>query len=509
MSKRFFTTAIPYVNARPHVGHALEFVQTDALARYYRLYGDEVFFLTGTDENSLKNVHAAEKEGIPVATLVERNAAVYKKLADDLNVAYDDFIRTTEKRHIKGVNKLWKAASHAMYQKAYKGLYCVGCEEFYKEDELVNGLCPEHQKKLEVVSETNYFFKLTDYAAELKKLIASDRIKILPPNRKNEMLSFMESGLEDFCISRSAERAKGWGIPVPNDESQVIWVWFDALSNYINAIGYPEGSLRFAEWWEKSPHVIHVIGKGILRFHSIYWPAMLLASSVSPPKQIYVHDYITVEGQKMSKTLGNVIDPFEVLAWRGVDPLRWYFLREIPTDDDGDFSKARFEVLYDSELANNLGNLVSRVFAMVIKYFDGKIPEEKIDGGVKVRLEATWKAYREGFENFLMKKSCESVLGFLDFLNQYVDTKKPWKLVKEGKQEELAFTLFNLLEGIRQVSVLLAPIMPETAEKIAKALGSRVETYAKNLGFGSGLMVGQTITQPTPLFPKQIIESEK
>src|SRR3989344_8827091 len=310
MKPTFISTAIPYVNAPGHVGHALEFIQTDVIARYYRSLKRDVFFLTGTDENSLKNAKAAEQQGVSTKDLVDRNAAIFRSLADKLKISYDDFIRTTEPKHIKGAQKLWLACEDDIYQKTYRGLYCVGCEEFYQESELEDGKCPEHHTEPEVVEEENYFFRLSKYQEQLKAVFEKDIIKIIPSSRKNEIVSFLNSGLEDICISRSVERAKGWGIPVPGDNTQIIWVWFDALSNYINALGYGENDKKFEEFWQKSDAKVHVIRKGIARFHAIYWPGILLSAGISLPSTIFVHGYITVDGQKMSKTLGNVVDTF-------------------------------------------------------------------------------------------------------------------------------------------------------------------------------------------------------
>jgi len=360
---RFYvTTAIPYVNAAPHIGFALEIVQADAIARYHRLIGDDTFFLTGTDENALKNVQSAEKAGVPVKKFVDRNSQRFEDLKGALNLSFDDFIRTTEERHVKGAQKLWQACDpDDIYKKGYRGLYCIGCEQFYTEKELVEGKCPEHGTVPETVEEENYFFKLSGYQEQLIKLIESDELKIIPATRKNEVLSFIKGGLEDFSISRSNKRAKGWGVPVPGDESQVAFVWFDALSNYINALGYANDGEKFKKYWLENPNRTHVIGKGIIRFHAVYWPAMLLSAGISLPTEIFVHGYLTVDGQKISKSLGNVIDPFALVEKYGTDPVRYYLLAKFSPFEDGDFSEAKLKETYNSDLANGLGNLVSRV----------------------------------------------------------------------------------------------------------------------------------------------------
>src|SRR3989344_1095214 len=309
MNKYFISTAIPYVNSDPHIGFALELIQGDVLARYRRLMGDEVFFVNGTDENALKNAQAAEKAGVDVSKFVEQHAEKFKKLSEVLNISNNDFIRTTEERHVKGAQKLWKACKpEDIYKKAYKGLYCVGCEEFKTQKDLIEGVCLEHRTKPEEVEEQNYFFKLSKYEKELLRLIESNEIKITPSSRKNETLEFIRGGLEDFSISRSRERAKNWGIPVPGDDSQIQYVWFDALTNYINALGYGISLVgedaRFKEFWENG-QTAHLVGKGITRFHAIYWPAMLLSAGLALPKEIFVHGYVTVDGEKISKSIGN------------------------------------------------------------------------------------------------------------------------------------------------------------------------------------------------------------
>lgn len=312
MSRRYITTAIPYVNSKPHLGFAMELVQTDVMARHWRHRGHEVRFLSGTDDNSLKNAIAAEAEGVPTHELVDRNAAAFHGLRDPLQLSFDDFIRTSsDPRHKVGVDRLWKAtdACGDLYRKDFEGLYCVGCEQFYSESELVNGLCPEHLTAPELVSEENWFFKLSRYEDQLRELIESGRLRIEPESRRNEVLSFIKGGLQDFSISRSTERARGWGIEVPGDPSQVVYVWWDALGNYITALDYGTDGENYHHWWTNADERAHVIGKGIVRFHAVYWPAMLLSAGQPLPTTIFVHDYLTVEGRKLGKSLGNAIDP--------------------------------------------------------------------------------------------------------------------------------------------------------------------------------------------------------
>ncbi|HEU5348699.1 MAG TPA: methionine--tRNA ligase, partial [Ktedonobacterales bacterium] len=373
----YVSTTIPYVNAQPHIGFALELVLTDALARYHRRVGEDVFFLTGTDENALKNVQSAEREGIPVANLVERNSGRFRELSEVLEVSFDDFIRTSaDPRHVPGVAKLWDtcARNGDIYKQAYRGLYCVGCELFYREDELINGLCPIHHTPPEEVEEENYFFRLSRYADQLEALIASDTLRVVPETRKNEVLSFIRRGLEDFSISRSRERAHGWGIPVPGDDSQVIYVWYDALGNYITALGYADDGPLYQRYWQENPHRVHVLGKDVIRFHAVYWPALLLSAQIPLPSTVLVHGFLTIGGQKISKSLGNVVDPAQLAATYGAEAVRYFLLREISPFADSDFTLERFLRACNTDLADQLGNLLNRTINMIQRYSNGVIP---------------------------------------------------------------------------------------------------------------------------------------
>lgn len=510
MKNFYITTAIPFVNAKPHIGFALEIIQTDTIARYQRLFGRHVRFLTGSDENSLKNVQTAEKEGIPTAELVARNARFFADLKEYLNLSNDDFIRTSsEERHIKGVQKLWQACLEKgdIYKKRYQGLYCVGCEQFYTPDELVDGKCPEHETVPEKIEEENYFFRLSKYQKQLEDILGSDRYQIVPKTRKNEVLSFVKSGLEDFSVSRSRERAKGWGIPVPGDPDQVIYVWFDALSNYINALGYAEEGSLFRDFWTECPERIHVIGKGIIRFHAVYWPAMLLSAGVPLPHKLLVHGYITADGQKMSKSLGNVVDP-EVIARRyGTDQTRYFLLSEISTTGDGDFSYARMEQRINSDLANDYGNLASRVFKMIESYCGGVIPEhgkqESADGEIKDSSLELGGKVKTQVEQFDLNNSIFLIMDLVKLTNRYVESNAPWKLHKEGKQERIDTVLYNAAEALRIASILLYPVMPGKCLELLKRLGAEEKdiTLAKTSEWGL-LKSGQKITAGEPLFPR-------
>jgi methionyl-tRNA synthetase len=460
MKKIFVSTSIPYVNAPPHLGHALELVLADVIARSHRLMGDDVFFLSGSDENSLKNVRSAEKENIDIKEFVKKNYLKFFDLKESLNLTFDDFIRTTEKRHFDGAQKLWLACEKDVYKKKYKGLYCVGCEEFYKEEDLIDGMCPEHKTKLEVVEEENYFFKLSNYQKKIRDIILKDEVRIVPESKKKEILNFIDSGLQDFCISRSNERARGWGIDVPQDNSQKIWVWFDALSSYINALGYgSENDKNFKDFWQNNEFKIHVIGKGINRFHSVYWLAMLLSSGISLPKTLFVHGYVTVDGQKMSKSIGNVIKPKELVEKYGCDGVRYFLLREIPTLGDGDFTYEKFEKRYNSDLASGLGNLFSRTMSMVIKK---NIDFEINPNNIFVKKN---KEIQEKVKNnyFLFNETLIDIWELISFCDKYIEEEKPWKVEDEVKIKMIFSNLIYSLENIKE---MLKPFLPETSEKM-------------------------------------------
>jgi len=458
-NKFYVTTAIPYVNAAPHIGFALEIVQADAIARYHRLIGDDTFFLTGTDENALKNVQSAEKVGVPIKEFVAQNSQRFENLKETLNISFDDFIRTTEDRHIYGAQKLWKAcvANGDIYQKKYRGLYCVGCEQFYSEKELVGGKCPEHETVPEEIEEENYFFKLSKYEERLEEIIKSDELQIVPESRKNEVLSFIRRGLEDFSISRTKERAKGWGIPVPGDESQVIYVWFDALSNYINALGYAKNGEEFKRYWLENENRVHVIGKGILRFHAVYWPAMLLSAGIPLPTEIFVHGYLTVGGQKISKSLGNVIDPFALVEKYGTDPVRYYLLARFSPFEDGDFSEAKLKETYNADLANGLGNLVRRIESLAEK------------SGVSIsKPEVTIEEnYRTALENYRFDKALGLIWSKISELDRYIDAHRPWEKEGDGLARDVQYLTSNIL----RIAFLIEPFLPTTSAKIQEGFG--------------------------------------
>jgi methionyl-tRNA synthetase len=512
----YVTTSIPYVNARPHLGHAMEFVLTDALARYHRLRGDDTWFLTGTDENSLKNVQAAEREGLAVQELVDRNAAYYDELRQSLALSSDDFIRTSrDPRHPPGVRALWEACERNgdIYRSTYSGLYCVGCEQFYTQDELVNGLCPEHLAPPETVDEENYFFRLSRYGDRLAELIASDRLRVLPLGRKNEVLSFIRRGLADFSISRSLARARGWGIPVPGDPNQVMYVWFDALANYITALGYGSGGALYEHYSVHGDRRVHVIGKGILRFHAVYWPAMLLSAGVPLPTELLVHGYATINGEKISKSRGNTVDPLALVADYGANALRYFVLGQLPSGEDGDFTLERFTGAYNSDLADQPGNLLRRVVSMIIAYYGGLAPAARDTTEAEKRLAALAEAlparYAAAMEQFTPGAAVAAISELVGAANGYIVQIAPWSLAKQRSvsaeaEARLATCLYTLVEVLRLAAYYYRPFIPLAAAAMEEQLGlapqAKVswEEATRWGGYPAGTRV-----QPGPaLFPK-------
>ncbi|MBI2970969.1 MAG: methionine--tRNA ligase [Candidatus Aenigmarchaeota archaeon] len=466
-SKNFYiTTAIPYVNADPHIGHALEFIQTDCIRRYYQLLGCKTFLTTGADENSLKNVQAAEAKGVTPQELCATNAEKFRRLAISLGMEFDSFLRSSvPEAHFPGSQKLWKRCAKDIYKKKYKGLYCVGCEAFYTESELKEGRCPEHDRKPEEVEEENYFFRLSKYQKQLERLIRTNALRIIPETRKHEVLSFVRSGLEDFSVSRSTSRAKGWGVPVPGDASQIMYVWFDALNIYQTAVGFGTNEKLYNQWW---PCDCHVIGKGILRFHAVYWPAILLSAGLQPPKSVFVHGYITVEGKKMSKSLGNVVNPVELIDRCGAERLR-YFLLHLPAFDDGDFSERALVERTNHELVENFSNLFYRITYFIEKNFGGTVPKGrpgKNEKAVQRRFtETAAKKFTPAMESFRLHEALGHVMELSTELNKYFQNAKPWEHPRDGTP---LYVSVNLLKDI---CILLYPFLPLTSERALKALG--------------------------------------
>lgn len=457
MAKKFYlTSAIPYVNSSPHVGHALEFVQTNAIARYHKLLGEDVLTLSGGDENALKNVQAAEKAGVPVQEFVDQNNKLFEELASRLNARYDVWQKgSDQKHHFPSSQKLLElcAKNDDIYEKSYEGLYCVGCEIFYEPEELNDqGECLEHPgKPLQKVKEKNWFFRLSKYEQQIKEKIQSAELEIVPQKRKNEVLAFLNRGLQDISISRSNERAKKWGVPVPGDSTQRIYVWFDALNIYQSGIGFGWDETTYKRWW---PADLHVIGKGITRFHAIYWPAFLLSAGLELPKKIFVHEYFTVNGQKMSKTLGNVIDPLMLIQKYGADPLRYYFLAKFSPFNDGDFSEEEFKKTYNADLANGLGNLVARVakLASTLNFQLSTFNFTDFNIGV----------YKKTLEEYRFHDALAVVWGKIKIADKYIDENVPWKLTGDALNKVLEHAINQIVE----IATLLQPFLPDTAEKI-------------------------------------------
>lgn len=502
MSKFYITTSIAYTNAKPHIGFAMELLQADCLARYHKLMGDEVYYLTGTDEHGMKMAQTAHEANMTPKKLADQNSQKFQELTGFLNISCDQFIRTTYPFHEKGAQKLWGKLADAgdIYKNTYEGLYCVGCEAYVLEKDLVEGACPIHKKPPEFYKEENYFFRYSKYLPEIKKLIETGELQILPESRKMEMLNLIFDGIaekKDVSFSRPS-KALTWGIPVPGDDGQTMYVWCDALSNYITALDFENSGELYKKFW---PADVHLIGKDILRFHAGIWIAMLLSAKLPVPKAIYVHGYITSEGQKMSKSLGNVVDPFDIGGQFEVDALRYYLLREIPTTEDGDFSAARFKAIYSGELANNLGNLVSRVLTMAEKYSGGKVPAVSKDEAVVNAVLEAWKKYQQSMDGFNLKAAAESVFALLNFANQYIDEKKPWEMAKKDASQVLQI-IYHLLELLRHASLMLMPFLPSTSEKIKAALNVECDKlYPDKIQWGI-LKEGASVKKIEALFPR-------
>jgi methionyl-tRNA synthetase len=496
----YITTTIPYVNARPHLGFALELVQADVLARHRRARGDQVRLQAGTDDNSLKNVLAARAAGVGVQEFVDANADAFVALAGPLSLSVDDVIRTSrDPRHRPGVEALWRACADSgdLYRRHYEGLYCVGCEQFCTPGELPGGRCPEHGTQPQPVSEENWFFRLSRYAGQLHELITSGTLRIEPAERRNEVLAQIEAGLEDFSVSRSAERAHGWGIPVPDDPSQVIYVWWDALGNYVNAVGYGTSPDDLQRWWTGAQRRVHLAGKGVVRFHAVYWPAILLSAGLALPTDILVHDYLTAGGQKISKSGGVTVDPAALTLQYGTDAVRWWLLREVPRVGDTDFTADRLVSRANDELANGLGNLVSRVTALVRRYRDGQVPAAPAASAGTPAVAGTSPAAGTSAEaagagpleeairqapgrvdtalaDFDFRAATGAVWSVVDEANRYVSRAQPWAeaaLEQAGDRaagRRLDAILATLIRACAAAGDLLAPFLPDAAARVAQ-----------------------------------------
>lgn len=452
----YVTTSIPYVNGDPHIGFGMELVQADVLARYARLEKKNVIFSTGTDEHGGKIAEKAAEKGVTPQELTDQMSQKFRDLAGLLDVSPDRFIRTTDKGHEQRAQLIWKALEEHIYKNKYVGWYCTGDEAFFTETEVKEnkGVCPSHDRPYEKIEEENYFFKLSSFNDQIKHAIDSGSFQILPKTKRNEILSLMNEGLEDISISRPKDKIS-WGIPVPGDKDQVMYVWFEALMNYITVLGYPEHE-DFKHFW---PANAQVVGKDIIRFHAAIWPAMLLGLNLPLPKLLYVHGHITLDGKKISKSLGNVVAPHEIVDKYGADAFRYYFLRHIPAYEDGDFSWDKLEAAYNNELANELGNAVSRTAAMVTKYQDGligDIPEAAHDTAL----------YRQAMDHCQFDRALDEVWQQVRGLNQYIDQEKPWMIAKDKDDDHLREVLAYQCSALLQIADLLEPFMPSTALKI-------------------------------------------
>lgn len=466
--KIYITTSIPYINGEPHIGHTYELLTGDVLARYYRQQGFEVLLSTGTDEHGGKVQEKAEESGKTVKEYADEMSAKWRELGPLINMSADRFIRTTDAGHEQRAALVWKALEKHIYKGKYQGWYCTGCEAFVTEAIVKEnaGKCPQHGREYEKVEEENYFFRLSDFTTSISAAISKEEFKIIPTSRKNEIKQILKEGLEDISISRPKEKIS-WGVPVPADKDQVMYVWFEALMNYITVIGYPEHA-DFKKFW---PADYQIIGKDITRFHAAIWPGMLLALGLPLPKVLYVHGFVNISGQKISKSLGNVIHPGEVIEKHGLEALRYFMLRHIPAYEDGDFTWEKFEEAYNNELANELGNAVSRTAAMIEKYQQGvigDIPAAEHDSAL----------YHQALKDCRFDKAMEEVWRQVRGLNQYIDEEKPWAIAKDDDKEHLSEVLAQCVGDLLEIAQLLVPFLPETSARITKIFGTGVVSKA-------------------------------
>lgn len=508
--KYYITTAIAYTSRKPHIGNSYEIVMTDAIARYKRMQGYDVFFLTGTDEHGQKIEEYAQKSGVTPKEYVDKVAGEIKETCDLLNTTYDHFIRTTDDYHEKAVQKIFKKLYEQgdIFKGSYEGMYCTPCESFWTESQLVDGKCPDCGREVKKAKEEAYFFRMSKYQKQLEKYIEDNPDFIFPEQRKNEMVNnFIKPGLQDLCVSRTSFK---WGIPVDFDPDHVVYVWIDALSNYITALGYsPDGSGdNYKKYW---PADVHIIGKDILRFHTIYWPIMLMALGEPLPKQVFAHPWLLFGSDKMSKSRGNVIYAEDLVKLIGVDAVRYYLLSEMPYVSDGSITYETVFERYNSDLANTLGNLVNRTVAMSNKYFDGQVmaptAQEPLDEQLKDAALAAVENVDKLLSKYRVSDALEAILSLARRSNKYIDETAPWVLAKdEDKKERLGTVLYNLLESIRFIAILVSPFMPETAEKIFKQINTQVTSYDSLKEFG-GLKAGEKVGTAEPLFSR--LDSEK
>lgn len=483
MSKKhlYITTAIPYLNGPPHIGHAMDYLLADVWTRYQTLQGRQVRFQAGTDEHGNKIAAKAAENGVAPKEFTDNLATVFQSFIEKLGVKYTDFVRTTDVHHQAAVQFIWQRLEPYIYKGSYEGWYCVGCESFVSDKEAAdnNGICPDHNQPYQRLSEENYYFRLSEFGPKIKGAIDAHRFDIVPEARKNEIIALLDGGLNDISVSRPKKNLT-WGIPVPGDDTQVIYVWIDALSNYITVLGYPDNS----EWQEYWPADVQVVGKDILRFHAAIWPALLLALDLPLPKRLLAHGFVNVGGAKMSKSVGNVVGPLEVIDEYGVDAFRYYFLRHIPTQEDGDFTWERFEAAYNGELANDLGNLVSRVAKMVLTYQAGVV-------GDNLQANHDEKPYRDAMDALDFNKALDELWISVRSLNQYLEQVKPWEIAKDRDtdieaEKHLAEVLAHCVGTLLQIARMVEPFLPNTSAAIQQIFKD-----------------GVVREQPPVLFPKK------